>query len=102
MPELSAAPHVAIASSRAAPGPVQIRKLVTCLAIPCFRKRSGNGAATGLAYMRLAKWSILPDQSRVICESREAELSHSKQGAAAQQFATVFDRLCAITMSDFG
>jgi hypothetical protein len=55
-----------------------------------------------MAYMRLAKWSILPDQSRVICESREAELSHSKQGAAAQQFATVFDRLCAITMSDFG
>ena len=40
LPELLAVPHVAIASSRAAPGPVQIRKLVSCLAIPCFRKRS--------------------------------------------------------------
>ncbi len=40
LPKLSAVPHVAIASSRAAPGPVQIRKLVSCLAIPCFRKRS--------------------------------------------------------------
>jgi len=63
---------------------------------------SGNGAATGMAHMRLAKWSILPDQSRVICESRGAERSRLRPAAAAQHIETLFDRMCAITISDFG